>query len=220
MIMQSGSSRHGGLIKRMPAVLTLTPAHGITRSVALLGLAATASLMCLSSSAAPATPVTQSPNLQQPRGLNPTNGLPSKGAKAVLNGSGATNNVPSPIAPNNVPGPIAPNKVVGPIAPNKVDGPAALNKEKAATPNAPGIVREQQNDQRVTLCHNGRTIVVGQSGVAEHLAHGDTLGACDSPTTTVCHNGQTITINRSALADHLAHGDTPGPCVVTEVNNR
>ena len=31
---------------------------------------------------------------------------------------------------------------------------------------------------KVTLCHNGRTITVGEPAVAAHLAHGDTEGEC------------------------------------------
>jgi subtilisin-like proprotein convertase family protein len=33
-------------------------------------------------------------------------------------------------------------------------------------------------ETNVTLCHKGNTIVVGESSVPSHLAHGDTLGAC------------------------------------------
>jgi hypothetical protein len=32
--------------------------------------------------------------------------------------------------------------------------------------------------KKVQMCHNGRTIMVDQSAVAMHLAHGDTLGRC------------------------------------------
>ena len=32
--------------------------------------------------------------------------------------------------------------------------------------------------KKVAMCHNGRTIMVDQSAVAMHLAHGDTLGRC------------------------------------------
>jgi hypothetical protein len=35
------------------------------------------------------------------------------------------------------------------------------------------------NDDKVTICHKGRTIKVAQSAVRAHLAHGDTLGACE-----------------------------------------
>lgn len=33
--------------------------------------------------------------------------------------------------------------------------------------------------EKVTLCHKGKTIKIDESAVAAHLAHGDTLGACD-----------------------------------------
>jgi len=33
--------------------------------------------------------------------------------------------------------------------------------------------------EKITLCHKGKTIKVDESAVAAHLAHGDTLGACD-----------------------------------------
>jgi hypothetical protein len=33
-------------------------------------------------------------------------------------------------------------------------------------------------ETNVTLCHNGNTIVVGETAVPSHLNHGDTLGAC------------------------------------------
>jgi len=36
------------------------------------------------------------------------------------------------------------------------------------------------NDELVEICHNGRTIYVSQDSVAAHLAHGDTLGSCES----------------------------------------
>lgn len=34
---------------------------------------------------------------------------------------------------------------------------------------------------KVTMCHNGREICVSQHAVKFHLAHGDTLGSCDTP---------------------------------------
>lgn len=32
---------------------------------------------------------------------------------------------------------------------------------------------------KVVICHKGHTIKVDESAVAAHLAHGDTLGACE-----------------------------------------
>jgi hypothetical protein len=41
------------------------------------------------------------------------------------------------------------------------------------------------DDGKVTLCHNGEeTISVDESAVATHLAHGDSLGACEQTTAT------------------------------------
>ncbi len=33
--------------------------------------------------------------------------------------------------------------------------------------------------EKITICHKGKTIKVDESAVAAHLAHGDTLGACE-----------------------------------------
>lgn len=34
-------------------------------------------------------------------------------------------------------------------------------------------------EEKVTICHEGNTIEVNESAVPAHLAHGDTLGACE-----------------------------------------
>lgn len=69
------------------------------------------------------------------------------------------------------------------------------------------------NEPKVTICHNGRTIVVAQSAVPAHLAHGDTVGPCASEANVlICHRGRTISVAQSAVATHLAHGDTLGEC--------
>jgi hypothetical protein len=73
------------------------------------------------------------------------------------------------------------------------------------------------NEPKVTMCHNidnnPHSITVAQSAVAAHLAHGDTLGSCETETKVlVCHRGRTLSIPQSALATHLAHGDSPGEC--------
>ena len=89
------------------------------------------------------------------------------------------------------------------------------------------------------LCHvppdnpdNAHTISIGESALEDHLAHGDTEGACTSSgppgslesvglsaSVDVCHippdnpdNAHTVSISDSALEDHLAHGDTEGDC--------
>jgi len=33
--------------------------------------------------------------------------------------------------------------------------------------------------QEVTICHKGKTMTVASPAVAGHLAHGDTVGACE-----------------------------------------
>lgn len=35
------------------------------------------------------------------------------------------------------------------------------------------------NDEKVTICHKGRTLKVAKSAVRAHLAHGDTMGPCE-----------------------------------------
>lgn len=58
--------------------------------------------------------------------------------------------------------------------------------EPTPEPTAPAPAppeEEEQPAEKVTLCHkagskNAKTIEVGADAVEEHLAHGDTLGAC------------------------------------------
>lgn len=38
-------------------------------------------------------------------------------------------------------------------------------------------------EEKVTICHEGSTIEVDESAVPAHLAHGDTLGACEESKT-------------------------------------
>jgi hypothetical protein len=46
-------------------------------------------------------------------------------------------------------------------------------------PHAVGNVSAAADQySRVTLCHNGREVTVAASGIAAHLAHGDTQGKC------------------------------------------
>lgn len=51
------------------------------------------------------------------------------------------------------------------------------------TPAPPGDEEPEPTGEKATLCHksgskSSKTIVVGEDAVEEHLAHGDTLGAC------------------------------------------
>ncbi len=56
-----------------------------------------------------------------------------------------------------------------------------------------------QGQDKVTLCHNGHTITVGEPAKAAHLEHGDTLEACgqttapSTPTTTDTTTGTSTT---------------------------
>ena len=96
--------------------------------------------------------------------------------------------------------------------------------------------------EKTTLCHNGRTISIGSDGQADHIGHGDSIGACaagqlksnnaggragvqtdgateDGDRATVCHRERSLTISSSAVADHEAHGDLAGACA-TESSTR
>jgi len=39
--------------------------------------------------------------------------------------------------------------------------------------------------QHIVVCHKGRTLAIGADGVADHLGHGDMLGACMDESKTV-----------------------------------
>jgi hypothetical protein len=56
--------------------------------------------------------------------------------------------------------------------------------------------------ENVTLCHNDTTIVVDLSAQATHLAHGDTLGACEQTTGT-------STTETTRTTGTTTGGDTP-----------
>ena len=108
-------------------------------------------------------------------------------------------------------------------------------------PCAEGLTTADEggNSGKVDVCHGSadnpdkaKTISVGANAVDEHLAHGDSEGACaetgavapadevgTSGKTDVCHgssdnpeNSHTISIAKKALEEHLAHGDSEGPC--------
>jgi len=95
-------------------------------------------------------------------------------------------------------------------------------------------------DPKITICHlppgnnnNPQTIEIPESAWPAHLAHGDSKGACPTPTIppadkkiTICHippgnnnNPQTIEINESAWPAHQAHGDTKGACPEQKTTN-
>ncbi len=97
------------------------------------------------------------------------------------------------------------------------------------------------------VCHvpagnsaKAHTIVVDADELAEHLDHGDALGACgdgdgdatatageadgDGDKVTLCHtpednpdNAHTIGVGADAVSDHQDHGDALGPCASDDV---
>lgn len=74
--------------------------------------------------------------------------------------------------------------------------------------------------EKVTICHNGKTIEVSQKAVAKHIEeHGDTEGSCpgtslkSSKKVAICHKGKTKEVSEKTATKHFAkHGDTVGPC--------
>jgi hypothetical protein len=56
--------------------------------------------------------------------------------------------------------------------------------------------------ENITICHNGtQTIVVDLSAQATHLAHGDTIGACEQTTATTTTTGTTRTTGTTTGVD-------------------
>lgn len=62
--------------------------------------------------------------------------------------------------------------------------PEAPPEEQPAPPaEEPAPTEEEPEEEKVTICHkagssNAKTLTVSADAAAEHLAHGDTLGAC------------------------------------------
>ncbi len=106
--------------------------------------------------------------------------------------------------------------------------------------------KKKEDKEKVKICHivikgnksKAETIKVKESAVAEHLEHGDHLGACteedsnngeddhDKEKVKICHvpdgnksNAHTIEIAKSALKAHLDHGDMKGPCPNRDKDN-
>jgi hypothetical protein len=112
-------------------------------------------------------------------------------------------------------------------------------------PEERGIEEEHgrgAGQEKVTLCHKGRTITVGEPALEAHLSHhfGDREGACQTgeagsepsgetegseatkdgegggggqEKVTLCHKGKKIlTVGAPAKEAHLRHGDSLGAC--------
>jgi hypothetical protein len=102
-------------------------------------------------------------------------------------GQGGTSEPPSgstPGAPvdNEEPSEEAPGEVSEPDAPPE-EKPAPPAEEPAPPEEQPPAPEEQPTEEQVTICHNAgyqnaNTIAVGAAAVANHLSHGDMLGAC------------------------------------------
>lgn len=86
-----------------------------------------------------------------------------------------------------------------------------------------------EGETLIQLCHylpDGTQVqlMVPDSSVPSHQAHGDFLGDCDGyvvnehPMVEICHqlgrsgNVVTLLVDLRSLPPHLAHGDTIGPC--------
>jgi hypothetical protein len=102
-------------------------------------------------------------------------------------GQGGTSEPPSgstPGAPvhNDEPSEEAPAEGSEPDAPPE-ETPAPPAEEPAPPEEQPPAPEEQPTEEQVTICHNAgspnaKAIAVGAPAVANHLSHGDTLGAC------------------------------------------
>jgi len=93
--------------------------------------------------------------------------------------SGSTPGAPDD---NEEPSEEAPGEGSDPDAPPE-ETPAPPVEEPAPPEEQPPAPEEQPTEEQVTICHkagstNAKAIAVGAPAVANHLAHGDTLGAC------------------------------------------
>lgn len=75
-------------------------------------------------------------------------------------------------------------------------------------------IRGGKNNDKVTICHNesakaNSTLVIGQDGVADHLAHGDMLGTC----TTATGAAPTAKIAMATITAKLTATVMPNPAI-------
>jgi len=57
--------------------------------------------------------------------------------------------------------------------------PAAFGSNGNGRSSAAGAYGNAYGLHRVAVCHKGHTIYIAPPAVTAHLAHGDTMGACD-----------------------------------------
>ena len=121
--------------------------------------------------------------------------------------------------------------------PDEVDHPANGKPQGCGNEVEPGRGRGQQ---KVTLCHKDKTLIVGAPALGAHQRHGDTQGASQTEgaesepsgetmkpeaaenggggvsggqdKVTLCHKNKTLTVGAQAQAAHLRHGDSLGAC--------
>ena len=107
---------------------------------------------------------------------------------------------------------------------------AIWDEEVPADDKEDDTIEGVEEEDLVTVCHNGRTKEIREQALTGHIAHGDYLGECvdeeededdsdddddggdDDDKTLVCHSGSTLSIDLSALTMHLLHGDLAGAC--------
>ena len=66
--------------------------------------------------------------------------------------------------------------------------------------------------EKVSICHNGKTICVSPSAVKAHLAHGDKLGSCDEEAFTRDNSGNSKAGEKDAgEAELIQIGISPNP---------
>ena len=64
------------------------------------------------------------------------------------------------------------------------------------------VADSDDNNGKVSVCHNGRTVSINSSGLQGHLGHGDSLGSCED--------------RRSAVVIMRCSAETDGDGIVVE----
>lgn len=97
------------------------------------------------------------------------------------------------------------------------------NVPKEQQNKAQGESKKQNGkENKITICHDGKTKEIKEADLQKHLDHGDSEGACEAAPeepedentnkVIICHEGMPLEISENALQAHLDHGDTEGPC--------